>query len=69
MSSLAPVESLLILDPSSIPDVDFSNYSTSELRVGYEFYENPAVDTYEGQTISSDPLLNHWKLDTKLIQA
>ena len=49
MSSIAPVEALLSIDPESIPDVnhrDFSMHGTDEIKTMFQFYGTSKEDTY-----------------------
>ena len=54
MSSIAPVEALLSIDPESIPDVnhrDFSMYGTDAIKTLFQFYGTSKEDTYQGHKV------------------
>ena len=54
MSSIAPVEALLSIDPESILDVnhrDFSMYGTDAIKTIFQFYGTSKEDTYLGHKV------------------
>ena len=54
MSSIAPVEALLSIDPESIPDVnhrDFSMYGFDAIKTLFQFYGTSKEDTYQGHKV------------------
>lgn len=69
MSSIAPVEGLLALDPQSIPneeDSDCLKYGEDAINVVYHHYGNPKEDSFEGRTITSAPILKCTKESLQL---
>ena len=60
MSSIAPVEALLSIDPESIPDVnhrDFLMYGTDAIKTLFQFYRTSKADTYQGHKVFPTGLL------------
>ena len=54
MSSIAPVEALLSIDPGSIPDLNhryFSMYGTDAIKTLFQFYGTSKDDTYQGHKV------------------
>ena len=54
ISSIAPVEALLSIDPESIPDVnhrDFSMYGFDAIKTLFQFYGTSKEDTYQGHKV------------------
>ena len=61
MSSLEPVEALMVLDPNNIPtnsDAILAEFGKKEIKILQNFYGNTATDTYGERTITSPPLIN-----------
>ena len=61
MENIKPVEALLVLDPSNIPEVnnsDFGNYGRQEIETLYEFYGKEKTDIYEDHRVTSSALIS-----------
>ena len=61
MENIKPVEALLVLDTSNIPEVnnsDFGNYGRQEIETLYEFYGKEKTDIYEDHRVTSSALIS-----------
>ena len=68
ISCIAPVEELLALDPTSIPETNTSwiIYGQDSINVAFEFYGNSKEDICEACTKISPPILNCTKESLQL---
>ena len=60
MENIKPVEALLVLDPSQIPEANnasFTNYGCQEINILFSFYGKEKTDVYEGHSVTSPPLI------------
>ena len=60
LSDLPVLNSFLVLDPVSIPEInssEFNSHGIDQLRTLHHFYATDATDTYEGRTTRCEKLL------------
>ena len=68
MSCIAPVQSLLVLDPSSIPgETSLIDFGEDDMKTIHDFYGHAQTDTYEGHTVTSNPII-HCSLETLILE-